>query len=128
MKLLLDTHALAWWLADSPKLSQAAREQIGELSNSVFVSAASAWEIATKTQVGKWPEAAPLASMFPGIIVANGFEPLAITVEHAIRAGSLAVDHADLFDRMLAAQAELEGMSLVTADPAFAQFEMPVLW
>jgi PIN domain nuclease of toxin-antitoxin system len=128
MKLLLDTHALAWWLADSPKLSQTAREHVGALSNAVFVSAASAWEIATKTRLGKWPDAAPLASMFPGVIEASGFEPLAITVSHAIHAGALKVAHADPFDRMLAAQAELEGMTLVTADAAFVQFNVPIVW
>jgi PIN domain nuclease of toxin-antitoxin system len=128
MKLLLDTHALAWWLADSPKLSQTAREHIGALSNAVFVSAASAWEIATNTRLGKWPEANALVGMFPGVIEANGFEPLAITVHHAIHAGALTVAHADPFDRMLAAQAELEGMTLVTADPALVQFNAPILW
>ena len=128
MKLLLDTHALAWWLADSPKLSRTAREHIGTPSNEVFVSVASAWEIATKTRLGKWPEAATLASIFPGVIEASGFEPLAITVHHAIHAGALLIAHADPFDRMLAAQAELEGMTLVTADTAFAQFNAPILW
>lgn len=128
MNLLLDTHALAWWLADSPKLSRSARDHIAAPSNAVFVSAASAWEISTKTRLGKWPEATSLASMFPGVIEANGFEALAITVRHAMHAGALPAAHADPFDRMLAAQAELEEMTLVTADPAFAQFDAPVLW
>jgi PIN domain nuclease of toxin-antitoxin system len=128
MKLLLDTHALAWWLADSPKLSRSARDHIAAASNAVFVSAASAWEISTKTRLGRWPEATSLASMFPGVIEANGFEALAITVRHAMHAGALPAQHADPFDRMLAAQAELEEMTLVTADPAFAQFDTPVLW
>jgi PIN domain nuclease of toxin-antitoxin system len=104
------------------------REHIGAPSNDVCVSAASAWKIATKTRLGKWPEAASLASMFPGVIEANGFGSLAITVHHAIHAGALLIAHADPFDRMLAAQAELEGMALVTADSAFAQFNVPILW
>jgi PIN domain nuclease of toxin-antitoxin system len=128
MKLLLDTHALAWWLANNPKLSRKAHDLIAVPSNAVFVSAASAWEIATKTRLGKWPEAMGLASMFPGVIEASGFEPLAITVRHAIHAGALTAAHADPFDRMLAAQAELEEMTLVTADLAFAQFNAPILW
>jgi PIN domain nuclease of toxin-antitoxin system len=128
VRLLLDTHALAWWLADSPKLSRTAREHIATPANFVFVSAASAWEIATKTRIGRWPEAAGLASLFPGVIEANGFEALAITVHHAVHAGSLAAAHADPFDRMLAAQAELEEMMLITADPAFAQFDAQILW
>jgi PIN domain nuclease of toxin-antitoxin system len=128
MKLLLDTHALAWWLADSPKLSRSARDHIAAASNAVFVSAASAWEISTKTRLGRWPEATSLASMFPGVIEANGFEALDISVRHAMHAGALPAPHADPFDRMLAAQAELEEMTLVTADPAFAQFDASVLW
>lgn len=128
MRLLLDTHALAWWLGDNPKLSRKAHDLIAAPSNAVFVSAASAWEIATKTRIGRWPEAMALASMFPGIVEANGFEPLAITVRHAMHAGALIAAHADPFDRMLAAQAELEEMTLVTADPAFAQFDAATLW
>jgi PIN domain nuclease of toxin-antitoxin system len=69
-----------------------------------------------------------LVALFPGVIEANGMEPLAITVRHANHAGSLAVAHADPFDRMLAAQAELEGMTLVTVDAAFAAFDISVLW
>ena len=128
VKLLLDTHALVWWLSDNPRLSQTAREHIAEPANSVFVSAASAWEIATKVRIGRWPEAATLASLFPGVIEANGFAALAITMHHAVHAGSLTAAHADPFDRMLAAQAELEGMTLITTDPAFAQFGTVVLW
>ena len=128
MKLLLDTHALVWWLTNSPKLSNTAREQVAARQNTVFVSAASAWEIATKARVGRWPEAAALVALFPGVIEANGMEPLAITVRHANHAGSFAVAHADPFDRMLAAQAELEGMTLVTIDTAFDAFGISVLW
>lgn len=128
MRLLLDTHALVWWLTDSPKLSQAARQHIAAQDNTVFVSAASASEIATKARIGRWPEAPPLVGLFPGVVEASGFEPLAITVGHAAHAGALAVAHADPFDRMLAAQAALEGMTLVTVDPAFAGFDIAVLW
>lgn len=128
MKLLLDTHAFVWWVTNSPKLSKAAREHIAARQNTAFVSAVSAWEIATKARIGRWPEAAALVALFPGVIEANGMEPLAITVQHANHAGSLAVAHADPFDRMLAAQAELEGLSLVTVDTAFAAFDISVLW
>ena len=128
MKLLLDTHTLVWWLTNSPKLSKAAREHIAARENAVFVSAASAWEIATKARIGRWPGVVPWVSLFPGVIEASGFESLAITVRHANRAGSLAVPHADPFDRMLAAQVELEVMTLVSVDPAFAGFDISVLW
>ena len=128
MKLLLDTHAFVWWLANSPKLSKAARDHIAAPENTVYLSAASAWEISTKARIGRWPEAVPLVGLFPGVIEANGFEPLAITVRHANHAGSLTAAHADPFDRMLAAQAALEGMALVSLDPAFAEFDISVLW
>jgi PIN domain nuclease of toxin-antitoxin system len=128
LKLLLDTHAIVWWLADNPRLSEEARMHICDPANQVFVSAASAWEIATKTRVGRWPEAAALTSLFPGVVEANGFEPMPITVHHAVHAGSLIAAHGDPFDRMLAAQASLEKMMLITADPAFTQFGTQVLW
>ena len=128
MRLLLDTHVLVWWLADSPKLSRRVREAVSARANAVFVSAASAWEISTKVRIGKWPEAVGLAGLFLGVIEANGFEPLAITVRHAAHAGALAVEHPDPFDRMLAAQAELDDMAIVTLDPAFARFNVSVIW
>jgi PIN domain nuclease of toxin-antitoxin system len=128
VKLLLDTHALVWWLSDHPKLSEAARGHIADPANAVFVSTASAWEVATKTRIGRWPEAAVIASLFPGVIEASGFDALPITVRHAVHAGSLSAPHADPFDRMLAAQAELEDMTLITADPAFGQFHARVVW
>jgi len=94
----------------------------------VFVSAASAWEIATKVRVGKWPEAAPIAARIEGVIRENGFFDLAVTIEHGRLAGALPGAHRDPFDRMLAAQALVEGMPLVTADPAFRAFAVPVIW
>ena len=103
-------------------------EVIASPTNTIFVSAASAWEIATKVRLGKWPEAGALTAAFAGIVRANGFEALPITVEHAIHAGALPNAHPDPFDRMLAAQAELEGIDLVTIDPAFASFDVRVVW
>lgn len=128
MKLLLDTHAVIWWLVNSRKLSERARAVIADPTNAIYVSAASAWEIATKVRLGKWPEAAALAGTFGAILEANGFDALPITVKHAVHAGALRVAHPDPFDRMLAAQAELEGVELVTADPAFAEFDVRVIW
>lgn len=128
MRLLLDTHALVWWLTNDRKLSATARAAIEEPDVVIYVSAASAWEVATKVRLGKWPEAATLPGVFGAILVSNDFTPLPVTIQHALRAGSLRVAHGDPFDRIFAAQAELEDLDLVTVDPAFAQFEVRTFW
>lgn len=127
MRLLLDTHALLWWLVDDPKLSVAAREAIADAANEVLVSAASAWEIATKVRIGKLPGAEPLAADVVGHVAAEGFRELAVTMAHAQRAGGLPIDHRDPFDRMLIAQAQAEDVALVTIEP-FERFGVRTLW
>jgi PIN domain nuclease of toxin-antitoxin system len=87
-----------------------------------------AWEIASKVRTGKWPEAKPLADRFLEVVADDGFVPLPITLDHAILAGFLPAPHRDPFDRMLAAQAQIEDLSLVTADPVFRGFGTRVLW
>jgi PIN domain nuclease of toxin-antitoxin system len=94
----------------------------------VCVSAVTAWEIANKVRLGKWPQAASLAASLTDIIAEQGFEPIPITLEQARVAGFLASVHRDPFDRMLAAQAQIEAIPLVTADPAFRTFGTQVLW
>ena len=89
MRLLLDTHALIWWLAGDEALSAPAREAIGDEANSVAVSAASAMEVATKFRIGKLPEAALLAREFAAILADQGFSELPITIHHALRAGEM---------------------------------------
>jgi len=128
MRLLLDTHALLWWLTDDPRLSPTARATIGDEANGILVSAASAWEIATKHRLGKLNEAAEAARRFDEFVAADGFEHLPVTHFHALKAGGYAVEHRDPFDRMLAAQSELEALPLVTCDPAFALFGTRTLW
>jgi PIN domain nuclease of toxin-antitoxin system len=128
MRILLDSHALFWFIHGDARLSQSARQAIAAIDVAVYVSAISAWEIAYKFGAGKWPEAAILARDFITIIAANGFEPLPLTIEHARHAGLLESPHRDPFDRLLAAQAEIEGISLVTADPVFHQFNVKTLW
>jgi PIN domain nuclease of toxin-antitoxin system len=128
MRLLLDTHALLWWLTDDPQLSRAARSAIADQSNDVLVSAASAWEIATKHRLGKLPIGGEVLSRFHELIMADGFSHLPMHHGHAIRAGSYPLQHRDPFDRMLAAQSDLEGVPLVTVDPAFESFPIWVLW
>ncbi len=128
MKLLLDTHAFLWWATDDPNLSVSARAAIADESNPVFVSAATAWEISTKHRLGKLNEAAAVCERFHELVMADGFELLPVDAYHALKAGSYRVPHRDPFDRMLAAQTELEGMDLVTRDPSFKLFRTRVFW
>lgn len=128
VKLLLDTHALLWWFVDDPSLSTRAREAIRRDDNDVYVSAASAWEISTKHRLGKLPEVAGAVTRFDALVTADRFRQLPIESRHGLRAGAYDAAHRDPFDRMLAAQAELEGLVLVTADPAFGAFPVRTLW
>jgi PIN domain nuclease of toxin-antitoxin system len=128
MHLLLDTHALLWWLAEDPALGKRARSAIGDMRNTILVSAASAWEITTKVRLGKLAGAAGLASDFPGYIEREGFQPLPISLEHAARAGLLAGVHKDPFDRMLIAQAQAENIALVTNEDVFEGYGVRRVW
>ena len=122
MNLLLDTHAFLWWLADAP-MDDAAAARIADSDSIVAVSAASAWEIAIKRSVGKLRFDGDVEAE----IVANGFEPLEMTVTHAVRAGDLPPHHRDPFDRMLVAQAQTEGLTLVTRDRWIDAYSVDVL-
>lgn len=128
MKLLLDTHALLWWWGADARLSKRATKAMADEANSVLVSAASAWEIATKFRIGKLPGAQTAIDQFEMLLVADGFEHLAINARHALRAGSFDVNHRDPFDRMLAAQALAEGATLVTDDAVMKLFRVKCLW
>ncbi len=128
MRLLLDTHALAWWLRDDPRLSARARQSIADPVNTVMVSAVSAFEAATKHRLGKWPDVELLVTDFERIVIAENFSLLPISTQHAIAAGGFVAIHKDPFDRLLAAQCKLDGLSLVSADTAFRQFELDILW
>jgi len=128
LRLLLDTHALIWWLAGEEALSGAAREAIADETNSVAVSAASAMEVATKFRLGKLAKAALLAHDFEAIVAAQGFAELAITVRHARRAGEMNIAHKDPFDRLLIAQVQIEGMVLVSNEAMFDGFAIQRFW
>jgi len=124
----LDTHALLWWLNDDRQLSAKARKLIGLGSNVVVVSAASAWEIATKVRLGKLDMAAELAADFSNVLAQEGFESLPISVDHALRAGLLPGPHKDPFDRMLIAQAQAEGVPILSSDAVFDGYGVRRVW
>jgi len=128
MRLLLDTHALLWWQTADPRLSRAAFTAISNEDNQILVSAASAWEIAIKTRLNKLESIPGAADRFAELIAADGFTHLPISHRHALRAGGHPSQHKDPFDRMLAAQSEIEGLHLVTTDAVFADFGTQVLW
>ncbi|BCX90012.1 hypothetical protein MIN45_PP26 (plasmid) [Methylomarinovum tepidoasis] len=125
MRLLLDTHALIWWLTDDPALPQAARDVITSPDNDVYVSHVSAWEIAVKRQLGKIEF--PLEA-FEDILATNQFEPLPIRLEHILALGNLPMHHRDPFDRLLVAQAGKDRLTLVSGDRQMAAYRVRLLW
>ena len=128
MRLLLDTHALLWWLAGDKELSATARWAIEDEDNPVFVSAASAWEVATKHRIGKLPTVGPLARDFAAEIVRQGFVELPISLADGQQAGSLAGDHKDPFDRMLIAQSKAHDLALISNEEIFDAYGVIRLW
>jgi PIN domain nuclease of toxin-antitoxin system len=119
MNYLLDTHVLLWWIFDDPKLNTDCRNIISDPDHCIFISSASAWEIATKYRIGKLPEAKPIIENYVQLMHQARFIELGITTAHALRAGALPIDHRDPFDRMLMAQAELEKFPIITYDQTF---------
>lgn len=128
MKLLLDTHALLWWLANDARLSVAARTAISDPAATVLISIASVWEIATKARLGKLSGVQRLLTDFDAVIAAEQFVPLPISTKHALLAGQFSAAHRDPFDRMLAAQAIIDGALLVSSDQALREFDVRLLW
>lgn len=128
MRLLLDTHAFLWWIADSSRLTEAARRAIANLRNDVAVSAVSAWEIAAEYRLGKLPGAKLVARDVGACIAGQGFEKLAITVDDGAHAGGLPAFHRDPFDRMLIAQALARDSTLVSNEALFDRYGVQRLW
>ncbi len=126
MRLLLDTHVLIWWLTDDPHLSPVARTAIAAEENQVFASACSGYEIAFKQQRGRLPS--PLPYPLADLVRRAFFTPLPITTEHAEAAGKLPGPHRDPWDRIMMAQARVEGCRVVTLDPVFSDYGIPVVW
>jgi len=125
---LLDSHALLWWWFDPDRLSIAVRELLSDPATPVLVSEASVWELSLKHHQGKLPELNGAIADLPGLLQADGFEGLPISLAHGLRAGGYSQPHRDPFDRMLAAQSELDRLVLLTADPQLSTFPCQTLW
>jgi PIN domain nuclease of toxin-antitoxin system len=123
-RLLVDTHALLWWLSDDPALSPAARAAIAEPTNEPVVSSASIWEIAIKRSLGKLSAPDELPSQIAG----GGFGWLPITAEHAWEVRRLRPHHRDPFDRLLVAQALIERIPIVSSDEHFLAYGVDTRW
>ena len=123
MNLLIDTHILLWWLDDSSRLPPKAATAIADLGNLLFVSAAVIWEIRIKQVIGKLT----IAPTFYRVIQQEGFETLPISADHAYAVGELPLIHRDPFDRLLIAQARIERLTIVTHDPVFKRYDVPLL-
>ena len=128
MRILVDTHALLWWLAGSDRLSAVAHGAIADDANEILVSAASAWEIAAKHRLGRLPGAAAVAEDVTGCLLDQGFQPLAITVSDGERAGRLPGPVRDPFDRMLIAQALTLDVAMVSIEEPFDRYGVRRLW
>jgi len=125
---LLDSHVLLWWWFEPERLSQAVQILLADPATTVLVSAASVWELSLKHHQGRLPELQQAIGDLPGLLQADGFQPLPIALAHGLRAGAYSQPHRDPFDRMLAAQAELERLVLLTADPQLSTFPCHTLW
>ena len=128
MHLLLDTHALIWWMTNSPALPDSIRRMMRDKKNVILVSAASAWEMATKVRLGRLPAASDITRNFQEYLVQSGFESLPVSAEHGIRAGLLPGPQRDPFDRMLIAQAQAENLTIVSNELAFDGYGIRRAW
>ena len=128
MRLLLDTHTFIWWFQGSKRLPPRPLQAIEDEENEVLISAASAWEIATKHRLGKLAGVEALASDIAGAIANQDFEGLPITVGDAVRAGALPGPHRDPFDRMLIAQALVRDLVLISSESLFDRYGVRRLW
>lgn len=128
MRLLLDTHALLWWLTKSPSLPATAENLLKNRNHTVLVSAASVWEIATKVRLGKLNVTTEVVENFGAYLERERFDPVPVSVDHGIRAGLLPGPHKDPFDRMLIAQALAENVPILSNDRALDGYGITRLW
>ena len=128
MRLLLDTHGWLWMRAEPERLADSSRQLLHDPANELFLSAASVWEIAIKFAIGKLRLPEPPAVFITQRMVEDRVGALPILHAHALRAGELPLHHRDPFDRLLIAQAQIEGLTVLTADRVFAKYDVPVHW
>jgi PIN domain nuclease of toxin-antitoxin system len=128
VRLLLDTHAWLWWNQDDPALSRPARRAIANPTNECWLSMASAWEMTLKVANGKLAIEGELEHFLPAQIAQNGFAFLPIDVRHVARTVKLPFHHRDPFDRLIIAQALVEGLAVVSADSVFAKYGVRRVW
>ena len=128
MKILLDTHAFLWWITDDQKLSSRAREVISDAENELFFSAASGWEISIKVQLGRLKLPEEPERFIPEQLRMNFIRSLPIQMRHALFVSTLPNHHRDPFDRMLVAQAQLEEMSILSADLQISRYQVELIW
>jgi PIN domain nuclease of toxin-antitoxin system len=128
MTYLLDTCTLLWWWSDPGRLSPRVLSLIKDPENRFFVSAASAWEVATKYRIGKYPQGFQVITDWEQRVLEDGFIEFPIRWSHALKAGTLPGEHRDPFDRMIAAQAIISNITVLTCDPAIAGLGAMTLW
>jgi len=124
LRLLLDSHALLWWRVDDERLSERARQAIEDPDSAPHFSSVSVWELAIKQAKGKLK----LPGTLPQDLLDEGFLEILVNASHSLQAAALPSHHNDPFDRMLIAQAQSEGLTIVTRDPQIAAYDVPVLW
>ena len=128
MKLLIDTQCWLLWFAEPDRLKEATIAQIVDETNELWFSVASVWEMGIKVKLGKLPLPEPINLYLSSRMKQLGARSLVIRADHALQAGGLPLHHRDPFDRMLIAQAQMEGMTIVTSDRMFARYEVEILW
>ena len=128
MKLLIDTQCWLWWFAEPDRLQEATIAQIVDETNELWFSVASVWEMGIKVRLGKLPLPEAIDRYLSSRMKQLGARSLEIRADHALQAGGLPLHHRDPFDRMLIAQAQVEGMTIVTSDRMFARYEVEILW
>lgn len=128
MRVLLDTHVALWWLKGDDRIPRRIRDIVAHPDTERFVSAATIWEIAIKSKLGKLPAAAAAVETMPACFTDIGFSMLDINAAHAKHAGSLPLHHRDPFDRMLVAQAAIESLTLISGDPVLSLYDVDTGW
>jgi PIN domain nuclease of toxin-antitoxin system len=128
VRVLLDAHAFIWWVLDTPSLSDSAREILGDGENDVILSTASCYEIAYKAEIGRLELPEPPEPYIRSRLIANHFRSLPVDLSHALRAATLPWVHRDPFDRILVAQAQVEDLPILTADPAMSYYDVETIW